>query len=319
MPLPTILTTSVIRGVDEGIHGGVYLVDLEHGKFERVIDWNKQDIDWSGRGGARGLRGIAFYETEIYLAASDELFIYDPNFKLLGSFRNSHLNLCHEIYRAGDTLYLSSTGYNAILEFDLPTKRFTRGYLAEISPRRYWFYRRGLSLLPRLHTFDANTPQHLPLVGKQSLHINNVHFADGVLYFSGTRARHIFTVEDGQLAAYAEVPFSAHNAQPHKGGVLINDTAAMRLAFLERAGRLKMEYPVKTYPHSELENVPPTERVARQGFARGLAFTEDGLLIAGSSPATINVFQWGQAEPIKTLTLTMDVTNAIHGLEIWPY
>jgi hypothetical protein len=157
------------------------------------------------------------------------------------------------------------------------------------------------------------------LVGRQSLHINNVHFAEGTLYFSGTRARHIFSVAKGRLGIYAKVPFSAHNAQPHRGGVLINDTAAMRLAYQDRAGRVQMEYPVRTYPQSELENVPASEKVARQGFARGLAFTDEGLLIAGSSPATINVFEWGRSEPLKTLTLTMDVTNAIHGLEIWPY
>jgi hypothetical protein len=317
--LPNVLTTSVIRGVDEGIHGGVYLVDLQHDRFERVIDWNKQDIDWSGRGGARGLRGIAFYEDEIYLAASDELFLYDTNFKLLGSYRNPHLNLCHEIYRSGRTLYLTSTGYNVILEFDLPGKNFVRGYFMETTPGRYALYRRGLRLWPRLHIFDPTVSQGLRLVGKESLHINSVYFYDGVIYFSGTRARHLFSITDGELGVHAKVPFSAHNAQPYKGGVLINDTAHARLAFLDRAGRLQMAYPLKTFPQEKLENVPASKRVARQGFARGLAYTNGGLLIAGSSPATINVFQWGRSRPLKTLTLTMDVTNAIHGLELWPF
>ncbi|MQC27341.1 MAG: hypothetical protein DWG76_07855 [Chloroflexi bacterium] len=317
--LPTILATSVIRGADKGIHGGVYLIDLESGHFERVLDWNQQDIDWSGRGGARGLRGIAIRGREIYLAASDELFVYGPDFRLLASYRNPHLNLCHEISISGNTLYLTSTGHNTVLAFDMDTKRFTRGYHARLTTRRYALYRRGLPLLPRLRSFDPNAEPPLPLVGKDSLHINNVHVSEGVVYVSGTRARHIFSIADGKLGVYARVPFSAHNAQPHRGGVLINDTARARLAFLDRRGRLQTEYPVHAYPADQLENVPASERLARQGFARGLAFTDGGLLIAGSSPATINVFEWGHPQPLKTITLTHDVTNAIHGLEIWPF
>jgi len=33
------------------------------------------DIDWVGRGADRGLRGIVFYDGNIYIAASDEIFI----------------------------------------------------------------------------------------------------------------------------------------------------------------------------------------------------------------------------------------------------
>jgi hypothetical protein len=57
----------------------------------------------------------------------------------------------------------------------------------------------------------------------------------------------------------------------------------------------------------------------RQGFARGLCVWNDELIIAGSSPATISVYRLGQPEVLKTVTITMDIRNAIHGLEIWPF
>ncbi len=73
-----MIATSVVRATNQGeSHGGVYLVDLLGGGFEQVIDWNEASISWEGRGADRGLRGIAFHEDRVLLAASDEIFVYD--------------------------------------------------------------------------------------------------------------------------------------------------------------------------------------------------------------------------------------------------
>jgi len=46
-----IITTSVIRSTQQGeSHGGVYVIDLNSAKAKKVIDWNKMNIDWAGRG-----------------------------------------------------------------------------------------------------------------------------------------------------------------------------------------------------------------------------------------------------------------------------
>ena len=88
----------MVRGSHQGeSHGGVYLIDLERRDIRQVVDWNKADIDWQGRGWDRGLRGIAFDGEVVYIAASDELFAYTPDFRLLGSWRNPYLKHCHEI------------------------------------------------------------------------------------------------------------------------------------------------------------------------------------------------------------------------------
>lgn len=47
----------------------------------------------------RGLRGIEFTDDELWIAASDELFCYTPDFQLVGSYRNPYLRHCHEISR----------------------------------------------------------------------------------------------------------------------------------------------------------------------------------------------------------------------------
>jgi hypothetical protein len=74
-------------------------VDFDNHRAAQVLDWNTMDIDWQGRGWDRGLRGIAFDGDAIYIAASDELFAFTPDFRRIGSWRNPYLKHCHEISR----------------------------------------------------------------------------------------------------------------------------------------------------------------------------------------------------------------------------
>ena len=55
----------------------------------------------------------------MYLAASDEIFIYDRGFSLQGSFKNQYLKHCHEICVEGASLFIASTGFDSVLEYDL--------------------------------------------------------------------------------------------------------------------------------------------------------------------------------------------------------
>ncbi|MGB2396077.1 MAG: hypothetical protein ACPH9W_10850, partial [Pseudomonadales bacterium] len=72
--LPSLIATSVVRGSQKGqSHGGVYVIDFQKQEVTQTIDWNSGDIDFSGRGWDRGLRGIEFTEDSVWIAASDEL------------------------------------------------------------------------------------------------------------------------------------------------------------------------------------------------------------------------------------------------------
>ena len=93
--LPKLVATSVVRGSQKGqSHGGVYVIDFENRVVEQKIDWNSGDIDFSGRGWDRGLRGIEFTEDCVWIAASDELFCYSPDFRVIESFTNPYLKHC---------------------------------------------------------------------------------------------------------------------------------------------------------------------------------------------------------------------------------
>ncbi len=60
-------------------------------------------------------------------------------------------------------------------------------------------------------------------------------------------------------------------------------------------------------------------KLARQGFGRGLCVVDDRIIAAGSSPSTITLYDLDAGVEISRVNFSMDVRNAIHGLEVWPF
>ncbi|HYZ13516.1 MAG TPA: hypothetical protein VFA08_07920 [Actinomycetota bacterium] len=313
--LPQVLATSVVRSTQQGeSHGGVYLVDLSTGDRELLKDWDDPSINWEGRGADRGLRGIAFYDELILLAASDELFIYDRSFNIVDSYRNAYLKHCHEIHRENETLWLTSTGFDCVLGFDLRAGRFSIAYHFVAA-----YPNRGVKRLPAYsaRAFDPRQSDG-PHIG-DSIHLNAVWTHEGVLLSSGTQLRHILAIVDSQVRTFARIPRGTHNARPFRDGILVNHTATNRLAFLSRRGRVRKSFPIKIYPDWELTHASLSADHARQAFGRGLCTWSDRVVIGGSSPATVSAFDFDTGELLTRVNLTMDVRNAIHGLEVWPF
>lgn len=304
-----LLTTSVVRGSHQGeSHGGVYLIDLERQDIRQVVDWNNANIDWQGRGWDRGLRGIAFDGEVVYIAASDELFAYTPDFRLLGSWRNTYLKHCHEIAVWQRTLFLASTGFDSILGFDLDSKEFTWAMHVETQQFRF-----------RGRIYDPRKEDDGPLM-LNKLHINNVHPTQGGMYLAGTKTGGMLLYNGSEIRMAVELPPGSHNAQPFRDGVLFNDTEADVLRYSGRDGREDRALSVPRYPDDQLQHRGIDQSsIARQGFARGLAVLSDTVVAGGSSPSTISVYDLAKNERVLSVNLTMDVRNAIHGLEVWPF
>lgn len=374
--LPKIVASSVVRSTHKGeSHGGVYIVDLDEGSSEQKIDWDSVNISWEGRGSDRGLRGIAFHGENVYLAASNEIFVFDRNLQQIASFANKYLNQVHEICVKDGSLFISSTGFDSLLELDLETETFVRGYcfrefeqtgnVFESDPvsrslisarapsprdesgagvaRLYNGLRsrvkRGLDgmLGGDAQTALADASEEATLaepelairpfdptsddgpVPADTLHINNVVSDAERIYFSGTGIGWLYAIEGGAIEKYAKTPHGTHNVRPFAGGTLMHDTAADRITRRSLDGEIVRAFEIVRYDESALlmSNLP--KDYCRQAFGRGLAVTPDGLIIAGSSPATISVYEPDNPKPIASVNITMDVRNAIHGLEIWPF
>jgi len=324
--LPRIITTSVIRSARQGeSHGGVYLVDLDSGDIEQVIDWNDRSINWEGRGGDRGLRGIAFHQSKIHLAASDEIFVYDRRFKLLESFTNRYLKRCHEINIANDILYLTSTDLNSVLEFDLRRQLFIRGYtITRAQPDRGNLIGRISAAVSRrakfrVIQFDPNSengPAATP--NSSDLHVNNVSRNDDSIMISGTRIEALLALKEEILQEYAPLPRGTHNASVYRDGVIYNDTASDRLVIADRNNRVQQTFIMPKYDPAELSHRDVPGDHARQGFARGLCFYGKDIVVGGSSPSTVSAYSLATGERLKQVNISKDIRNCIHGLELWP-
>jgi len=312
--LPRLITTSVVRGSQQGeSHGGIYIVDFANQQVSQVVDWNTSEIDFQGRGWDRGLRGIAVFAGEIYVAASDVLFVYDPQFNIRRSFRSTYLKHCHEIFQLNNHLFLTSTGHDSILGFNLERQAF--------------FWAMHLSRDeegPTGRTYDPNGINGPGGAGgppaTSLLHLNNVHVDNHGIFVSGMRTGGMIHIgNENRVSMVVDLPEGIHNARPFRDGVLFNDTAADTVRFVRRNGQEK-RYAVPKYDPSELTHTEfGDDKVARQGFARGLCVIDDRFLAVGSSPSTITLFDIDSQAEIARVNFSMDVRNAIHGLEIWPY
>ena len=304
-----VVTTSVVRGSHQGeSHGGVYVIDLALREIRQAIDWNSANIDWQGRGWDRGLRGIAFDGDVVYIAASDELFAYTPDFRPIGSWRNAYLKHCHEIAVWERTLYLTSTGYDSILAFDLDKKAFTWAMHVEAELFRF-----------RWRAYDPSKDEGPLMLNK--LHLNSVHPTRGGMYLSGLRTGGMMLYNGNDIRMAVELPPGTHNARPFRDGVLFNDTEADVLRYVGRGeGKEDRALSVPRYADNLLQNREfDDSKLARQGFARGLAVLSDSVVAGGSSPSTVSIYDLAKNERVLSVNLTMDVRNAIHGLEVWPF
>jgi hypothetical protein len=306
--MTTLITSSVVRGSQQGeSHGGVYLVDLEARQVEQVLDWNTMDIDWQGRGADRGLRGIAFAGDTVFIAASDELMAFDRQFRPVGTWRNPYLKHCHEISVHEGQVFLTSTAYDCILAFDISRELFHWALYIEDSGYRY-----------QGRVFDPRSDEGPLQLNK--LHLNSVVAnADG-LYVAGVKSGGMLHFNGKSVNLSASLPAGTHNAQPYRNGVLFNDTRADRVRYASRKPEEDRAFKVPSIDREQMTGLGLDDsKVARAGFGRGLCVLDNDLVAAGSSPSTLSVHDLKSGKTMLGVTLSTDVRNAIHGLEVWPF
>jgi len=306
--LPKLIATSVVRGSQQGeSHGGIFTVDFETQDCRQHVDWNTGEIDFEGRGADRGLRGIEFDGDSILVAASDELFRYDRSFNIRSSFRNRYLKHCHEISRMDRTLFLTSTGFDSLLAFDLDRNDYIWG----IQIQRMLQGWTGLRFDPRTDTGPGPS---------NNFHINMVHVDGTGIYLSGLHTKAMLHVNsEFEVSEVCNIPEGAHNARPYRDGVLFNDTASDHVRYSGRDGSNKA-FKIVTYGKTDIEFAGIDDsKIARQGFGRGLCALDKRFVAGGSSPSTISLYDMDSGETVASVNLTMDIRNAIHGLEPWPF
>ncbi len=343
--LPKVICSTVVRCAQRGeSHGKIYLVDLNTDKFQEVLDWKEDSISWKERGYDRGLRGIAINSDLIYVASSEKILVFDKNFSLLETIKGNYLKACHEIFIEGNILYITSTRFNSILEYDLNSKSFIKGY--HLKPGKFlrlilkierkfietitnkflknkiedifkFITSKPKNSKPKLISFDPTTEK-----GPTQLdvhHINSVWKENESIYISGTHTINCYYIKENKLACFSRGSLGNHNIRPYKNGVLMCDTKANLITYKDTNGKIIESFKIIKYNNEELINSSLPDGYARQRFARGLCVDQNDIIVGGSSPATISVYQFRNQNAIKAIRLSRDVRNSIHGLEIWPY
>ncbi len=303
-----LVATSVIRGSCKGeSHGGIYVVDLEKERVYQPVDWNTMDIDWQGRGGDRGLRGIALHKDRVFVVASDELIEYTPNFELVASHRNPYLKHCHEICVHEHHLFITSTAFDTILTFNLRKNTFDKALMVKTDGKNLF-----------MGQYNPNSDEGpLPM---NKLHINNVFCEKGGMYISGLRTKGLLLYNGKRIGISTTLPIGTHNARPFRDGILFNDTQANKLRYATRTRENDCALSVPLYSNAELLKIEMDDpRIARQGFGRGLCVISDTLIAAGSSPATIALYDLEQKKMQKAINFSKDIRNTIHTVAVWPY
>ena len=306
--LPKLVATSVVRGIRRsGSQGGVFSVDFEKQEVEQLFDWNESEIDLKGSSGDRGMRGIAFRDEDILIAASNVLFRCDRSLKIKSITRNYYLDDCHEICRYENTIFLTSPGFDSLLAFDLDKKEYVWGFHL----LRQYDQWAG-------HTFDPRSDMGPRPVN--DYHINMVHVDSTGIYLSGLRTNALLHLNSKmEVSEVCSLPAGAHNARPYRDGVLFNDTESNCVRYSGRDGK-SQAFKIITYDEAKLKLADNDDAsVLHQGFGRGLCLVGDRFVAGGSSPSTVSLYDLDTNQTVGSVNLTMDIRNAVHGLEPWPF
>jgi hypothetical protein len=151
-------------------------------------------------------------------------------------------------------------------------------------------------------------------------HINMVHVDSTGIYFSGSRTNALLHLDSQmQVSEICSLPAGVHNARPYRNGVLFNDSESDCVRYVGRDGK-DLAFKIVTYDEADIEFADMDDsELLRQGFGRGLCPVGDRFVAGGSSPSTISLYDFETNQTVGSVNLTMDVRNAIHGLEPWPF
>ena len=313
--LPTVVASCVVRSTYQGeSHGGIMRVNLETEEVVKMLDWNNPDINWCGRGGDRGVRGLAFFGHTLYALAGNELFAFEQDGEdgnqlvQVASYSSYYLFGTHEMWRHKEKLYLCSGEKDTILVFDLVSKRWIKSY-----------YHNKDSM--GLKSFDPNTGKGYQNVTSGFIHTDSVYADDNFMWYCGSYSDGLWRLDlnSGQSIKIQLQIADTHNARPYRGGYLYNLCPQSKTIF-ERGGKIIKEWLTPQYDLSTLTHTNLPCDHARAGYTRGMV-TYGDFVIVGTSPATVNVYDVNKDGnlPIKSVQLSKDLRNSICGMALYEW
>lgn len=111
-----VYCTTVSRGVSQGEHGALYRIDLDTDEVVKLLTY-LDEIDYSGRGGDRGLRGLILHDDMLYVAAANHVLKVSLNGDVVDKFEHKNLGFLHDIQKTDTGFLVVSTKYDCVMEY----------------------------------------------------------------------------------------------------------------------------------------------------------------------------------------------------------
>ena len=298
-----VICSTVIRAAEQGsIHGGLYVIDIDNGEILKYIPYAGDFDNENKRGGERGLRGIAVAEDRIFVADSSGLLELDKQtYEIINKKQDrDFFKSIHEICYFDGHVWVTSTGYDAIVKLDL-----------DLNIIQFW------------EILGESKEDHKIFTGKRQIdpeeatpddkyHINSISAFSDRLVFSAL-ITHLYDFDTMQVVepmpSINGVKSFQHNFYEYDDCSLINMTS------LKHIGIIKDGEPT-FFP------VPPVnfakfsaDKISENNWNRGLTRSGDYVII-GSSPARLLVFDMIKREFVKELQIEEDIKHCVHGLEV---
>ena len=318
--LPKILVSSVIRSTNRGdSHGGLYVIDLEQGSYEQVLDWKYDHINWDSGGGDRGLRGLAFYKGELYAAGARAIFVFNKDYELVRQYRHNLLGGTHEICIYNDVLFSISNEYDVIMTFDLRDRQWKYGFKTTLN-EPVGIFDTESPMVPRfdenqnmvMDKNDPTQPEWTMLPEEDTMHLDSVSLHDDWMFYSGSEAEHLYALNIQTLQHLAQKLYfpMTHNAQPWKDGIVFNRSVESDTSYQVNNDLIR-HWKTPAFPNP-IENFSLDDH-ARVGYTRGMVLTQDHVIV-GTSPASVHVYSLDSDLPIRSVYLSSDVRNSVCGM-----
>jgi len=308
MTLPKIVASSVIRSLDRhDSHGGVYIVDLNNGTHEQVIDWNDPSFPWYRCAGDVGVRGVEFYGDLFYAVAGDRLLAFDKTWTLVAEYSNQYFEATHESWLHEDKLYICSDGKNAILVFDLIKKEWTTSICHPKDRAPFLFN-------PLVHDNEVlrfnGGFHHL-----DSVTVETNSLGEAICLYAGAFDGCISTMNmvTGKVGQIPLIIGMTHNARMFKDGIIYCKSVESEVRY-EVDSEYVQTWKIPLPDPSTLTHVYMRD-CWRLGYVRGMvSFPEDDMVVVGSSPAEVFALKLGEDGPIASVSITNDFRNSICGM-----
>lgn len=290
------------------------------------------------RGGPRGCKGIEVSRDFIIAANYHTLKIYDLDLKWQRDISHGLMVDLHEVHlTCRNTVWVTSTGLDAVLEFDLNSGEI----VDSVWPRENLKFQKTLGIVPMKLDKEIDQRTHF-LNGKylkspSHLHLNAVFEFRGELYGLMHSKGIIANLRSGEVLVEDENLKVGHNLLIMDEGVIVaNDTINGRVNFYDLENhqrvsqidihnfnwikRLKkwtfFQTKSKELFNKALYKLGKTPiDIAHPIFLRGLTRLDDHLFI-GLSPSAILCINYKTGELIDAYLYSLDVQSCVHGLKV---